>query len=91
MQFTKKDLALALVEDFCIENDIKQGSNLEKLAGYIVQDSRLAVALEFLGKLNGDDADYASTRAGIILSHFDNETQQLKTLTARDLFALLPE
>lgn len=91
MSFTKQDLAISIIDDFCHENNIepRNEENFGELAKYIGQSSSLAVALETLGVLVGDDAHYAASRAGVIYTRYDEKTKQAKVLTVRQLMALL--
>lgn len=70
----------------------------KELVKYIYADSKLAVALDFLGIINledfPDEHNYISYRGGLLLVHpykVTNNTLDIATLTVRELIDLLPD
>lgn len=88
---TKKEFAEQIVCEFC-ENE---GIERKDAHSYIFSSSRLAVALEFLGELEGIEKTYAQGRGGTEYRHIilDSEGQfeDVHYITTRDMLKLLPE
>lgn len=85
---TKKQLAKMIMIDFAGS----EGLRLEDInQGEIFKSSSLAVAMEYLGLLDGNFTAYASERGGTILSCYDKENDEMLYLSTRELFDLLPE
>lgn len=79
---TKKELCLAAIQKFESEEHVKATSE------NITMSSSLAIAMEHLGMLKGNDLEYAQSRGGVLFTYFDkNET---KCLTFREVLDLLP-
>lgn len=77
---TKKEYCESILEDYAINvgREINESD--------IYQSSSVAVAMEFLGLLETEEAkEYASSRAGTMLL-----TNKGKVLTVRELIAMLP-
>lgn len=88
---TKKEFAEQIVREFCEHEGIER----KDAHSYIFSSSRLAVALEFLGELDGIEKTYAQGRGGTEYRHIilDDEEQfeDVHYITTRDMLKLLPE
>jgi hypothetical protein len=88
---TKKQFCLAIVDEFASKNNVKPENITEE---YITQCSRLAVAMEFLGRIPSFGyKKYAESRGGVLFHYaakIEGEVEQAM-LTTRELIALLPD
>lgn len=88
---TKKEFAEQIVREFCEH----EGIDRKDAHSYIFSSSRLAVALEFLGELDGIEKIYAKGRGGTEYRHIVlDENEQfvdLHIISTRDMLKLLPD
>lgn len=88
---TKREFAEAIVDNFCLEENVERQMAHER----IYASSRLAVALEFLGELNENEKEYSKQRGGIeyqkVIQNPDGTFNSVHFLTTRDILALLPD
>lgn len=81
---SKRQFAECLVDRFCTDN----GVNREDAHNHIAESSTLAVALEYLGKLDKNEIWYARQRGGCAYTYFD---KNLAILTIREIMSFLPD
>lgn len=89
---TKREYCEVIVQQ---EMDALKIPNRESAHSFIFQSSCLAVALEYLGELDEVEAEYASSRGGIVERYLDfDENGSFRDayfLSVRDMISLLPE
>lgn len=81
---SKRQFAECLVDRFCTDNEVVR----DDAYNHIAESSTLAVALEYLGELSGDNLWYAKQRGGCAFVYFDKNPA---ILTIREIMSFLPD
>lgn len=86
---TKKMYAHSILEKHAESENIKVSDITEN---DIYKSSSVAVAMEFLGMLESQEAkDYAEERGGTQILYIDREEMSTHILSAREILGLLPD
>lgn len=86
---TKDQFAHVLIRDFKSEGQEDLSYQVQQRD--VLKSSCLAVAMERLGMLEGDMAEYAASRGGTLFVYVETENKVVAILSARDIMELLPE
>ena len=77
---TRQELCLAILEREMIVGTTN-----------VFQSSLYAIVMDYLGRLNETESEYAKERGGCLFSYLDTETKVYSSLSFRELLDLLPE